>query len=327
MSLFILNTRLWDLPAPPPHLALTEQSLPHSVAEFEEVAEQLNTADRECRERKNARHKERVHGAARTAAAAGRFTDLPRAQFAPILKRAVKEDLHSDELADEITRRAAAGLLQIGELEMVLTLGSSPAWEPVRRALVHGMVDQPQHAVSILTGRSARLGLLPVKFRDEATGEAHRLVFTSRAYLPILEEKVKAAGAARRAPSKKTAQQLAVLSLLAAVCGVEDPTTDKAAPTLAPAAAQARTPTPGQHPVSALNEYASTGYVRDLRFDIKRTGPDHAPKFTAWATATIGDRGELNAKGEAGSKAGAKERAAAALLELAHTTQMETTHA
>lgn len=280
---------------------------PHSPAQLEELAAELNTAAAERRERTAAALKERAHATARAQAAGDVFTHLPPARFTAVLKRAAKEGLHSDALDDEVRRRADAGALALADVAHVLA-AVGDAWLPLRRHLISRAAVEPHTAPSLLAMHTARHDLPAVEYACEVAGQAPQEVFTAQASCGQVS------GASRRAESKKAAQHRAALSLLAALAGVEDPSADAVDEPRRPSG-----PPPdieGQHPVSVLNEYTQAGYVTALTWNVNRAGPAHAPVFTAWVHAEVPDRGELRASGQAGSKAGARERAAGALLEL-----------
>ncbi|RCG31914.1 RNB domain-containing ribonuclease [Sphaerisporangium album] len=306
--------------------ALDGRTPPYTTGDLDQIADELNTAARERRERRSQALKDRAHTAARTkAATADDLADLTPAQFAPVLKRACKEGAYSDDLAAEVIRRSHADELALLDQHMVLSVATDPRWAPARRVLLDHVAADPQDAVSLLNMRSQQHRCTPVSFTTTVQ-EGPPPLFTAFATMQL--DNGSAWGAGRRAPVKKLAQQLAATSLLAALAGVDDPTGDiipsestpAEDPFLSPGLPPA--PPPGQHPVSSLTEYTHKGYASDTQWDVKRTGPDHAPKFTAWVTATIRGRGELTASGQAGSKAGARERAAAALLEQIHAAPL-----
>lgn len=283
-------------------------TLPYSAAALEQLADQLNTAAAERRERTATALKERAHRADRTAAASDAFTDLPPARFSAIIKRAAKEGLHSEPLDAEIRRRAAADALALADVAHVLAADGDD-WQPLRQALIDRAASEPHTAPSLLAMHTARDDLPAATYAFEVAGQSPEEVFTARASCGGVS------GAARRAGSKKAAQQRAALSLLAALAGADDPSTDAVAEPRRPPA-EPPAVIEGRHPVSVLNEYAQTGYVTELTWNVDRAGPPHAPLFTSWVHVQVAGRGELCASGEAGSKAGARERAAGALLEL-----------
>lgn len=298
--------------------ALDGRDLPYSVLELGDLGEQVNTRERERRQLRAVLLKHRAHGSARTAAAADTFAHLTPAQFAPILKRACKDDLYSDELAAETIHRSENGALSKADQHMVLLVATDPQWAAARQAIVNRLVGTPQDAISLLAMHAAPDPTMGMSVDSIVEGPDHARTFTARAALRHGNDTY--LGGPRSAPSKKLAEQLAAVRLLAHVVGVQDPSVNVLTAAPEPPAALARPKAArGQHPVSTLNEYTQTGHATDVRWDFKRTGPDHAPKYTAWVAATIAALGELNASGEAGSKAGARERAAATLLERIHS--------
>ncbi|MFC6080999.1 RNB domain-containing ribonuclease [Sphaerisporangium aureirubrum] len=296
--------------------ALDGRTPPYTVAELDQVAGELNTAARERREQRGQALKTRAHTAARQAAAASGLADLTPAEFTRVLKRACKEGTYTDALAAEAIRRTHAGQLALVDQHMVLSVAADLRWVAARRTILTRVADEPHLAVSLLAMHSQHHGVAPATFTSTVEGQSPQEVFTVLATMAL--DNGSAWGSSRRAPVKKLAEQLAAVSLLAVLAGVDDPSADVLAPAVPTPAAAAPPPLPGQNPVSVLNEYGQKGHASGVRWDFKRTGPAHASKFTAWVTATIHGHGELTASGEAGSKAGARERAAAALLEQIH---------
>jgi hypothetical protein len=117
----------------------------------------------------------------------------------------------------ETERRLAGGVLQARELHQVLlTSGRSDNWASVRQAALVALTERPDMAVTVVHLESQRLGF-PAVFEETADGAA----FTARAALTVDGQSV--TGQPGRGASKKTARQLAALSLVATLAGLPDP--------------------------------------------------------------------------------------------------------
>lgn len=272
--------------------ALDGQALPYTAEDLQQLADELNRAAAEQRESKAAALKNRAHSAARAAAAGDSFNDLPPARFTAIVKRATKEDLHTAALEEEIRRRAAAGTLATVDVSHVLAT-TNATWRPLRQALVDQVAAEPHQAPTLLAMHAVRHSLPGVEYTSELVPG---LAFAARATWNGTTAGLRAAA------TKKSAQQLAAVSLLAAVAGVTDPTVGPATATSTDnGGAQQGTVA---HPVSRLNELVQVGQIGDLVWGVDQVGAPHAPVFRVSVQASVPGRGELRAEGQAGSKSG-----------------------
>ncbi|MFD7661239.1 RNB domain-containing ribonuclease [Streptomyces sp. NPDC059788] len=291
---------------------------PYADTELLSVAEALNEGARADREAQHNVRRSSAHAAARKAAAAeADYSHLDSRDFHAVLKQGCKENIASASLAREAARRAKQQQLTSLELQMILLVACTDAWEAARTECLQTIAAAPETAVSVLSVH-AQVNRAPnPTFTDRSSGQAHSSVFTSRA--EFAEAAGPVVGAERSALSKKAARHQAALSLLASLAGLPDPsgnhrrahdgtTPEKA---VQPAAAE------GRQPVAVLNEYAQMLAVRDLRYDFAATGPGHQMTFICTAHAAHNGNA-LTATGTATAKSAAKAAAAAALLQQVH---------
>jgi ribonuclease R len=285
--------------------ALDGAAAPHGVDELEAIAHELNEMDRLRRERKGEELKERAHRAARSDVHNGELAAVDPQRFSATLKRACKEGLYSESLATETLRRARAEALSLADLHAVLLMAEGEPWRSLKEELVPLLAEQPHRTPSLLSIHAQTCSATPVSYWDETQGNSPAQTFHSQATLGEVR------GAKRRAGTKKAARQQATLSLLARLAGTGDPSADIAPASAPQRPVEKRTALNGQNPVAYLNELTQVGHLPELNWKVKQSGPPHAPVFTAYVSA--GE--ELRASGSAGTKAGARERAAKALFE------------
>jgi ribonuclease R len=287
---------------------LDEREPPYSSEELTLLAGEINKREQERREREREALKGKGSEPLPTftplAAQAGAFSDTPPKQFSAMVKEVARGNLWGEGLQAEVLRRAEE--LPLADMVMVLLVAKDERWGPTRSALMERLAKCPSEAVSILAIHAQLQGQPLAAFAEEVTENG----FACRASFQGVN------GASRRANVKKVAQQQAALSLLAKLANTDDPSGDLEAKPLE--SFEPRLMTNGQNPVSAINENVQIGFLKNVQWDFKRTGPDHAPKFTAWVKAETVSGESFSTSGEAASKAGARERAAAALIDQLH---------
>ena len=137
--------------------------------------------------------------------------------FFAALKTACRAESVPAAAVPETERRLAGGVLQARELHQVLLAsGQNDNWASVRQAALVALTERPDVAVTVVHLESQRLGS-PAAFEETADGAG----FTARAALTVDGQPV--TGQQGRGASKKTARQLAALSLVAALAGLPDP--------------------------------------------------------------------------------------------------------
>jgi superfamily II DNA or RNA helicase len=145
------------------------------------------------------------------------WTALTPDDFLAALKTACRAESVPAAAVRETERRLAGGVLQARELHLVLlTVGRSDEWASVRQAALVALTERPDMAVTIVHLESQRLGT-PAAFEEAADGAG----FTARTTLTVDGQPV--TGQPGRGVSKKTARQLAALSLVATLAGLPDP--------------------------------------------------------------------------------------------------------
>ena len=145
------------------------------------------------------------------------WTALTRDDFFAALKTACRAESAPAAAVRETERRLADGVLQARELHQVLlATGQNDGWAAVREAALVALTERPDMAVTVVHLESQRLGSAAA-FQESADGAA----FTARVALAVDGQPV--TGRAARGASKKTARQLAALSLVATLAGLPDP--------------------------------------------------------------------------------------------------------
>jgi ribonuclease R len=286
---------------------------PHPLHELETLGHELTELTQAARRARSDELRQRARG--RTRALERRTPDLaslPAEEFHRVLRLAVREQRIGDEFAAQVCARFAAGVFTAVDAQVALlgVDGSPPAVASVRQAALLAVVQNPPLAVTVLSAHAVVVGLQPVDYEDEATGQAHARTFRSRASF------AGKSGAWRAAMSKKLAQQLATVSLLAALADQPDPSTDAVgAPALAGGTRAVPVPqATGASAISALNEYAQH-MGATVTYDYNQTGPRNQPTFHAKATITWQHSDDAeSAPGRGPKKPIAKANAAAALL-------------
>lgn len=288
---------------------LSGSSLPYSLGELEKIAEELNTAAREREERRSEALKNKAHrGQREQVAGADSFAATPSRDLSGIIKRAAKDGLHGGALAEEVRKRASQEALTPADLYHVLLVAKGEHWKPLQQDLLNLLAERPQLVVSVLNMHTQVDGGEALTYETSSQGPPHAPVFTACAIQgPTRSHK-------RQGPTSKIAQQQAALCLLSILLDLEDPSRNVTGQVSPVRAKKEIVVPPDTHPVSALTMYQQQGLVREVTWNIKQAGPPHSPVFTAWVSA-LSDGGEkITKEGKAANKAGAKEKAAAALL-------------
>ncbi|MFG2210976.1 RNB domain-containing ribonuclease [Streptomyces sp. NPDC048638] len=242
---------------------------PYADCELQAVAESLTAGARADREAQMAVFKSAAHSRARRAASSeGDYTRLDTREFHALLKRACKENIDSSSLIKEAVRRAEQQQLTSLELQMVLLVTTSDAWEAARAGCLSAIVAAPETAVSVLTTH-AQINALPNPvFSDESSGSAHSAAFRSRAEFrgsggPVV-------GEVRAASSKKAARHQAAVSLLARLAGLPDPSRDQLPAAGGPSAAPGKAASPTPAAASREDDSCPPLAVREFHALLKR---------------------------------------------------------
>lgn len=317
--------------------------VPYGHDQLTAIATHINAIDRERKERRAERNAEANRQATRALMVqvhnAGTYQALDPDAFHKALKLAIAEARHTDGLLAEIERRLTAGLLAARDLHRLLFMATGVSWEALRQQALAWIADHPEVAVSVLDIERATRQWTPIAYREARSGTDHAPVF--RATAELHTDHGPASGVARVAGAKKDARQQAVVSLLATLLAVRDPSRDAPvvddAPTVSPVptAPHAASGAPGcdvppahdatsatttTNAISVLNQYAQQHRLALPHYTFEQSGPDHMPTFTCSATITL-PGGALAASGLGRTKPEAKAVAAARLWqEIASTS-------
>jgi ribonuclease R len=193
----------------------------------------------------------------------------------------------------------------------VVLFGAAP--EPLRAAAGAWTARTPSPALSVLGLLSQQEQLPAVAFTEQRAGPDHARRFTAQAQLARAGTLYRSA--VRTAGSKQAARAQAALSLLCALAGLPDGSTDASppGPDPPPAAPVWSPPAPSTDPVSALYAWTQQHRLPAPVFTFHPAGPAHLPTFTAVCTVTGADA-QWTGQGSGASKALAKAAAAHAVI-------------
>ncbi|WP_439681728.1 RNB domain-containing ribonuclease [Embleya sp. MST-111070] len=285
---------------------------PYPITQLATIGEHLNALRRAAMDSKAEHFKQRTHAADRRAATTARdIGHLDQTAFHALLKRVAKDGLEAPEVVTEATRRAPERLSAL-DLAHILLIARGAEWGQAREAALRRLNTRPEEAASIASMYIQWNGLPAVRLHERAEGPPHRRSFTAHAALSQQDGTDLARGNARTGPTKKNAQHLAYVSLIAALAGMEDPTAD-AFVRQAPSLPKARKSVSNLTAVSEVNERSQRGELTDLDWTISSSGPGHMLTYRCLVHAL--HQGEpVSGDGVGGSKSTAKTAAASSLL-------------
>lgn len=299
---------------------------PCTAEELAGMCERLTVVTAENAAASSEARRERAHALAR--AILEQDTDyhaLSPGKFFDLVKRATKEGIASVRFLAEVERRAAGGRLGLRDLYHLLLLPTGEEWAGAKKACLAQVAGSPHDAVSLVAMYAQARGAAPV-YQQMPTGTLRTPRFTVVGSLADAAGS-RARGAARTGPNKAGAQAQAALSLLAALVGASDPSSDLEAkaparavaaprPAKAPDLAEAPAPQPSFSGSAAeiVNRACQTRALTDVAWTWGTSVQDERLMFEACVTAYASGTA-LEAHGKAAAKKLAKARAVQALAE------------
>jgi ribonuclease R len=281
---------------------------PYRLETLEETAAAVNLRQEGRRARRAASLRAAAHDAARAQLAEADHRRLDDTSFGRLVRLAAAEDRFSPALGAELVRRVEEGRLLPRDAVAPLFDARGERWLPVRQRLLRWLVDEPAHALTLLSLYGQRAHGGEVRWEERPVGTAQQPMFAVRARLGDRWSP------ARTAPAKRMARQQAALALVAELAELPDPSGDVPAPDRPAAPPRERVIPEGHPPAMAVNELAQRGRLADLRWTFISAGTAHEPTHTCTVSAQCVRTGERRtATGSGATKAAAKHAAAAAL--------------
>ena len=155
---------------------------------------------------------------------AANFAALAADEFFAALKSVCQDGVTRPALIADAERRITSAEAGPRELHQVLFAARDhQAWAGARAAAMEAVVQGPAMAVAVLALEAQRLGVAAMQVTESAAGDG----FCARA--SVERDGVRVEGEAGYGSSKKAAQQVAALSLLAALTGLAIPDGDRLA--------------------------------------------------------------------------------------------------
>ena len=206
----------------------------------------------------------------------GRVSEVDATAFGQVVKAATAGDRLDAEVLREASARLARGELTVKDMARLLASGVPGAVRPV---LDH-VVANPALAVSLADHAARSSGWSAVAYEERATGPSHARSFRVVA-------RIEAGGRSFASPpcvasSARDARQAACARAVAALHGVEVPP-----PAVGPAAAApAARPAGTSNGKGRLLEFCQARHLDQPTYEVRSSGPSHAPTFTAVARVT-----------------------------------------
>lgn len=291
---------------------LDGQPAPFDTQDIAKFAERLTVVIAEAKTASSTVSRERAHDQARQILDQGAdYSRMTAARFFALVKRATKEGLASPGFLAEVARRADADLLELRDLYHLLLLPTGDEWTAAKSACLAQVARHPEHAVSLVAMWAQTRGIEQPAYSHSAAGPSHRPAFTASGAVAG-RDGTQAAGAARTAASKQSAQAQAAISLLASLAGVPDCSVDVAIP-IEPASEPAAVLT--GDPLQVLNHARNTGLLSRVEWTVQQgAAADGRPLFDAHLTARRRSDVPVEGRGRAATKKAAKAAAAAELV-------------
>jgi ribonuclease R len=288
---------------------------PYSIARLATIGEHLNVLRRAAMDSKAEHFKQRTHAAERRAATTARdIGHLDQSAFHALLKRAAKDGLEAPEVVAEAARRVPERLSAL-DLAHILLIARGAEWGQAREAALRRLSTRPEEAASIASMYIQWNKLPAVVLHEREEGPPHQRTFAAHATLSQPDGTLLARGNARTGPTKKHAQHLAYVSLIAALAGLTDPAADaplrqSSSPSF-PSKARKRAST--LTTVSEVYERSQRGELTDVTWTLSSSGPGHMLTYHCALRALYQGK-PVSGEGTGGSKAAARTAAASSLL-------------
>jgi ribonuclease R len=298
---------------------LDGRAAPFTVEDVAGFSERLTVVIAEAKSASSTASRERAHEQARQILDQGAdYSRMSAARFFALVKRATKEGIASPGFLTEVTRRADTDMFELRDLYHLILLPTGTEWLAAKSACLAQVSRHPEHAVSLVAMWAQTRGVEQPAYSHSAAGPSHRPAFTASGAVAG-RDGVQVSGAARTAASKGSAQAQAALSLLAALAGVPDCSTDAAIP-IEPAS-EPKQPTLTGDPLRALNHARNTGLLSRVEWVVQQgAAADGQPLFDAHLTAQRRPGAAVEGRGRAATKKAAKAAAAADLVDRLKTT-------
>lgn len=296
---------------------LSGEPSPYTHEALVQLGERLSVIEREIHSEKSKSIAERdIRHTSRKGESIG-LARLKPDEMHTVLKLACASGQLPAEFETEIPRRLSENLLLPRDIYYLL-FGTgetnSEAWNSLKKQSFAWLVDNVDHAASVLTiGTQMTRFSLPV-FRAAKSGPGHQPIFTANAVITIGEIRVQSG--AVRSPIKKKAEQLAALVLIQKMLrrmGVEVDLPSPE-PVIGGDACQELKETPqGNFKGQLLDLCAKRGWTQPV-FNVNVVGASHTPTFEATVTLVLGKTNHTATSRPAAKKKDAEQFAAQALL-------------
>ncbi|WP_149030203.1 SNF2-related protein [Kitasatospora sp. MBT66] len=228
----------------------------------------------------------------------------PEAFHTELLRLCALETVAPAVLA-EISARVRAGALAARDLHLVLFLAAGPQWEPVRRTALEAAAA-PGKAQAVLKAHAKEAGARRPVYQQEPAADPADLgkLHAVRVVYEVGEYVHQVTSGLYRSPT--TALSVAALRLLADLAGL--PTPDLAGPAAAD-------PQGGKDSIATLREMEQAMLLTGLRIEDDDELTGTSLMFNCRITCSAGGR-DLKSRGSGASTAGARVKAADAMLRL-----------
>jgi dsRNA-specific ribonuclease len=309
---------------------LDGKTLPYTGRDLKRIAGQINTAEEEMKETKQAyfrgtydeQLREMIEMSAQNEeTAASALSNLDAGQFHSVLRMAAESGILQPDVEEELLARLDAELLGAHDLFTILFRfqQNGAAWERVKRASLEWLQSHIYHAPSLLVMGQQSLGWDEPEWEVMPVGTN----FQARARINIAEQRYRSSWhiSSRKADSR----QAAAAELLARIAGIEIAPAASDMALRSQEASAVATATPSNETGGGaqklpnykgqLQEFArAQGWDMPTYREQERSGPSHALTFTVEASVTI-DGHTYTAEGSGTPRVQAEHAAAWHLLQ------------
>ncbi len=305
--------------------ALQGEILPYTRSDLTAIAEQLNELQNAAKDGKDDHFRQKALHTARRRISAPNLAALDQTDFYLIIKVAAAESRMNEELEAEINSRLDASQLKARDVYTILleSRKEDAAWQRIRERTIKWIEANPNEAISIIFMGTQSLGWSQPQYTTTSVGDDHTLIFTSVGTMSVGDKVY--TSVMQTASSRKTAEQLAAVSILEKILGMVSSSINLGGNNihLIPEIPEEKA---AHNYIGLLMERCQQEHWQKPTYEISKIGPDHTPSFKGIAKVVINGTAYYSDTVEAATKKQAQQLAAASLVEkLPYATPYKTT--
>ena len=193
---------------------------PYTREQLAAIAQQINAVENRVKEEQSAYWREQATQRARSLAARGTIERLEPKELDRVLKVAAREELISGALEQVISAQLAGDTLALTVAYSLLLemKGQTEQEQRIKCAVIQWLRDKSHKVSAIFTMTEQKLGWPPVTYDEEERSLAGRQIFSAAAHLVL--PGISYHSDTKHALTKRRAQQLAAVDLLARILGL-----------------------------------------------------------------------------------------------------------